>query len=139
MVEGIVPCRARAADCLHGPLVPHRSLQIVRANANRSGARSRGLSTPGVSGATGANAARATVAAAAAVAGSAHGGAGANDDAMSDGSACTADEDAFDVVEAFDEGASCICVGQDTSTCPAVASGVGAGDVRTYMSAHAGR
>ncbi|KAG2441688.1 hypothetical protein HXX76_003304 [Chlamydomonas incerta] len=80
----------------------NKTLQIVRANAMRSGARSRGLSTPGVSGAGGASSARATVAAAAAVAGASGHGAG-DDDAMSEGSACTADEDAFDVVEAFDE------------------------------------
>ncbi|KAG2451873.1 hypothetical protein HYH02_003648 [Chlamydomonas schloesseri] len=80
----------------------NKTLQIVRANANRSGARSRGLSTPGVSGAAGASTARASVAAAAAAA-VAGGTTGADDDAMSDGSACTADEDAFDVVEAFDE------------------------------------
>lgn len=108
-------CEARATACPscvpYGPAMTsctppsthtrltHRTLQIVRTNANRSGARSRGLSTPGVSGITGAAAARATVAAAAAAAGS-HA-----DDAMSEGSACTADEDAFDVVEAFDDGA----------------------------------
>ncbi len=85
---------------------PRRTLDIMRATQQRAVNRSRGQSTPGLSGsgARGTSSAQAAVAAAALAA---HGG-GGDDDAQSVGSACTADEDAFDVVEAFDEGKACM-------------------------------
>ncbi|GLC39400.1 hypothetical protein PLESTM_000892700 [Pleodorina starrii] len=100
----------------------NKTLNILRANTHRNAARSRGASTPGhnaggpsagagtsagrpsgtlpVVGASGSIAALQSVAGAAAAAAAG----GAADDAVSEGSARTADEDAFDVVEAFDDG-----------------------------------
>ncbi|GFR52678.1 hypothetical protein Agub_g15304 [Astrephomene gubernaculifera] len=93
----------------------NKTVNILRSSALRQGAaRSRGLSTPG--GPAGAAAAGGGPggAAGSSLAALAGGGAGGavrggggeeeEDGGSEGGSACTADEDAFDVVEAFDEG-----------------------------------
>ncbi|GIL87005.1 hypothetical protein Vretimale_14185 [Volvox reticuliferus] len=104
----------------------NKTVNILRANTHRNAGRTRGASTPGLSitsamahgggtaaggpqaaiRASGSTAAAAAAAAAAALAAQAAATAtsGVMDDAASDSSACTADEDAFDVVESFDEG-----------------------------------
>ncbi|GLI63141.1 hypothetical protein VaNZ11_006049 [Volvox africanus] len=99
----------------------NKTVNILRANTHRNAGRSRGASTPGLNAtsavAAGGGAAAggtqaahrasgsvAPAAAALAAQATATVTSGVMDDAASEGSACTADEDAFDVVESFDDG-----------------------------------
>lgn len=96
------------------PFFSYRTLHIVRAIGRPVTSRSRTASA--FAGGGGAAAA----AAATAQAGASSGGVGGANDASSDagGSACTADEDAFDVVEAFDDGGCGPGSGMQAAACP---------------------
>ncbi|GIL50148.1 hypothetical protein Vafri_6281 [Volvox africanus] len=99
----------------------NKTVNILRANTHRNAGRSRGASTPGLNAASAvaagggaaaggpqavhrASCSVAPAAAALAAQATATVTSGVMDDAASEGSARTADEDAFDVVESFDDG-----------------------------------